>query len=110
MNGGNGWKERETDDRHPGQPARHLADDFAQARTPGEGLHRTCAQPTGRSDEKRHVEPVALVPVFRLEQAERAMVVGMLVDVEGQEGEDACDGGDESHQAGQRDGIAACAV
>jgi hypothetical protein len=59
-----------------------------------------------RGHEQRQVEPVALVAVFGLEDAEGAMVVRVLVDVERDEGQDAGDGRDEGQRAGRRQRIA----
>ena len=76
----------------------------------GEAAQRAGGEPGGRGGEQWNVEPVALVVVFRLEDAERAVVVRVLVDVERDEGEDAGDAGAEGGERTEARRVAAPVV
>ena len=75
-----------------GEAGRDLRDHGLQALDIPERLHGAGADAAGGGGEQRHVEPVALLVVLGLEDAERAVVVRVLVDVERDEGDDAGDG------------------
>ena len=65
-------------------------------------LHRPGRKARRRGQEQRDVECIALVAVLGFQDAERAMVVRVLIEIQGKEGEDAGDRRSEGGRGGDR--------